>query len=293
MAERFYMLAVELVRSLFCGLPRQDKRMAVFVAAADESSDRFQQTSFYYSGFVGPEEDWYNSFAAAWDWRVLSGPPRIPYLHMTEIHTQDYRIKYGLSDCDANRRIDNAFDVINSMGSIVPVGYRLSFADFNPAIQGKAVLHEGAKQSRRYPMEPDYICFVAFAYLVLQYVATVRPECEKVDFVIERNGKISHRINDFYDSVKNALTQLGHESWMNLLGDLIPAGKDRTPLQAADLLCWYSRKLDAGELSRFEQYRFYSLAMRAGRFGTYTGPQIHRIMSMGDDIIGDYESGND
>jgi hypothetical protein len=64
-------LAVSLVRSLFCGLPRLEKRMAVFVSASDESDGGHHRSRFWHGGWVAPEKDWVTYFAPAWRERVL------------------------------------------------------------------------------------------------------------------------------------------------------------------------------------------------------------------------------
>ena len=68
-------LAAELVGSLFCGLPRIEKRMAVFVAAADESDAPTRDGAFLYGGFVAPFVDWHQWFTPAWEERVLNKVP--------------------------------------------------------------------------------------------------------------------------------------------------------------------------------------------------------------------------
>src|SRR5579862_4656280 len=80
-------LASSLARSLFCGLRRQESRMAVFVSASDETAGRGQADLFFFGGWLGPEEDWSRFFVPAWQERVLDGPPKIPYLHMTDIRS--------------------------------------------------------------------------------------------------------------------------------------------------------------------------------------------------------------
>jgi hypothetical protein len=40
------------------------------------------------------------------------------------------------------------------------------------------------------------VCFLAFAYVVLKYIAEEHPDTEKVDFIVERNGDVTKRIAD-------------------------------------------------------------------------------------------------
>jgi hypothetical protein len=53
--------------------------------------------------------------------RVLDGPPRIPYLHMTEMRSSGWRNEHGLSRLDADDRIDSAITVIDQMQSLYPI----------------------------------------------------------------------------------------------------------------------------------------------------------------------------
>lgn len=71
--------------------------MAIFVAASDESAGSDEHSLFLFAGWIGPEKDWSQFFVPAWQERVLDGPPRIPYLHMTEIRSKEFREKCGLS----------------------------------------------------------------------------------------------------------------------------------------------------------------------------------------------------
>src|SRR5437773_7905334 len=92
-------VAASLVRSLFCGLPRQDRRMAVvFVSGSDESAGRDQRCPFHYGGFVAPEEDWSRWVAPAWQERVLDGCPQLEFLHLTEMQNPKGRAKLGIDE---------------------------------------------------------------------------------------------------------------------------------------------------------------------------------------------------
>ena len=96
--------------------------MAIFVASSDESAGKNQRDTFFFGGFVGPEDDWFRFFAPAWQERVLDGPPAIPYLHMTEIRSAQWRDKYGISRLQADDRVDEAFTLIDTMPTLYPVG---------------------------------------------------------------------------------------------------------------------------------------------------------------------------
>jgi hypothetical protein len=61
-----------------------------------------------------------------------------------------------------------------------------------------------------------------------------------------------------------SLEMLGHPEWRPLVGDLIPGGKDRVPLQAADLLCWYTKRPETHQLTKTEVRHLGVLAHRRG-----------------------------
>src|SRR5262249_10485160 len=103
---------------------RKTRRWLVvkFMSGSDESAGKTQRDTFFFGGFVAPEEDWSRFFEPAWQERVLDGPPAIPYLHMTEIRSQKWRSQFGLSRAAADERVDEAFSVIETMGSLYPIG---------------------------------------------------------------------------------------------------------------------------------------------------------------------------
>ena len=92
--------------------------MAVFICATDESGDA---GNFSYGGWAAPVDVWEGCFTAAWNERVLNGPPQIPYLHMTDIRDWNWQKEYGLTPWQADRRVDAAAEVLRSAGALVPV----------------------------------------------------------------------------------------------------------------------------------------------------------------------------
>ena len=86
---------------------------------------------------------------------------------------------------------------------------------------------------------PDYFCFQAYVFAVLTYVEKWHPDAEKVDFIVERNGEITKHIQTFHSNMATVLQQRGKGFLASLVGELMPGGKDRIPLQAADVLCWH------------------------------------------------------
>jgi hypothetical protein len=102
------------------------------------------------------------------------------------------------------------------------------------------------------------MCFVAYAYAVLLYVSKQCPEAEKVDFIVERNGETTKHIHEFHSHLARSLKNLKRPELEKLVGELIPAGKERIPTQAADVLCWHIGRhmstdttMDADDIKRY------------------------------------------
>ena len=196
--------------------------MAVFVAASDESAGKNQRDTFFFGGFVGPEDDWSRFFAPAWQERVLDGPPAIPYLHMTDIRSPQWRAKYGLSRLQADDRVDEAFHLIDTMPTLYPVGVHVDAGHLRDKFgASKVVASTGASR----PFEPDYLCFLAYAFAVLSHVKQNHPEAERVDFVIERKQHVTRYIREFHSQLAMALEALREPSLSSIVGDLIPGAR--------------------------------------------------------------------
>ena len=235
--------------------------MAVFIAASDESYlHGNHRNPFFYGGFLAPLSDWSGLFAERWKKEVLDGPPGIPWLHMVDIRSKRWREENGITRYQAEERVKIAFEIISDISSLTPIGTDLNSGHLLDTFTKKLCLRSGAV--RRF--EPDYLAFVAYAYLVLDFCERARLDVEKVDFVVERNSNITKHIKEFYEDMPAGLHSIGLGRLVPLLGELIPGGKDRAPLQAADLLCWYSQRYRAGDLDDKNSRRYKIIAQRKG-----------------------------
>jgi hypothetical protein len=247
--------------------------MAVFVSGSDESAGKNQRDTFFLGGFVGPQDDWSLFFAPAWQERVLDGPPAIPYLHMTDIRSPQWRAKYGLSRLQAEDRVDEAFTLIDTMATLYPVGVHVDAGHLRDKFATSRVV---ASTGGSRPFEPDYICFLGYAFAVLSYVKTHHPGAEKVDFVIEQKPDVTKYIQEFHSQLALCLEAIGEPSLSTLVGNLIPGGKDRVPLQAADVLCWHSCRppetMDAADIRRYAK-----LAHRKGCQMELTNEEVSKM----------------
>jgi len=236
--------------------------MAVWVAASDETSGGNKFSKYHYAGWLAPERDWYDFFAPAWKERVLDGPPKIPYLHMTEMRSRAWREKHGITALQVDDRLDLAADLIRQMYSLYPLNITIDGSVFAPLYKKFKVLSKSGHGAKDF--QPDFLAFVSYAYAVLLGVSKKFPEAEKVDFLVENNSEITKHIHELYETLPESLTGVGHPELVPLMGEFNPAGKDRVPLQAADYLCWHLRRADAQTLDLRDTARWNTIASRKG-----------------------------
>ncbi len=239
--------------------------MGVFVSFSDESSGRDERDTFLLAGWMGPEEDWSRFFTPAWDERVLAGPPRIPHLHMTDIRRPQWRKDHGIRDEDAENRIDQACVILDQLANLHPIRIVTDAGNFRDEFRETRVVRTTQKQFAASKFEPDYICFLAYAWASLKYLAEYHPEAEKLDFVVERKTTITNYIQDFHSQLPDALAALGSPDLARLVGQLVPADKNCLPLHAADLLCWHCARREKLETMRpSDKLRYKTIAYRKG-----------------------------
>jgi hypothetical protein len=252
-------LAADLGALVVLRPPRQEKRVAVFVAASDETAGATHRDPFMRCGFLAPLDDWI-LLTEQWDKRVLAGPPRIPYLHMTDIRSATFRTKYNFTESEADRRVDEAFMVIADWRSLTPIGMTVNSDHMYDTYTEKLQLTSGAKKR----FVPDYLAFTSYAYAAILFCERHRPNAEKVDFIVEKNGDLTNHIKEFYAGMAIACEANGHPEMIQMLGDLIPAGKERVPVQAADLLCWHTQRYEKGALDAKGIEQYADIARRIG-----------------------------
>ena len=215
--------------------------MAVFVAAGDESDGPTQRGPFVYGGFVAPSKYWIESFAPTWEKFVLNDDPPIPFMHMADIRRPSWREQHGLTAKEAERRVDAATAVIAQASELCALKTQFDGGHFRD-IFGQARIVRFGKQPATYRFEPDYVACLGVAYAALDCVYHNYPDAEKVDFVVERKTKITHHLGSFHENLEQGFQQKGRSELIRLIGDLIPGGKERVPLQAADVAVWHFRR---------------------------------------------------
>lgn len=85
--------------------------MSLYVSWSDESSAGNGKGEFIIAGVVA-DNDYWPEFSKKWVEEVLDPPPAIPYLHVVEIKSREFRDKYGLTWDDATEKVRLAIRVI-------------------------------------------------------------------------------------------------------------------------------------------------------------------------------------
>lgn len=160
-------------------------------------------------------------------------PPRIPFLHMTDIRSADWRKDNNISVADAEERVDQAVNIICKRNDPILFSFKFNGDLFNQRVKRKVKKPTGGAIW----MMPDHLGFLGYVYVVLEGVRTVIPTTEKVDFLVERAAGITDNLKYFYEGVPQFLELVGKQDLLPLLGGIIPGDKERSPLQAADVFC--------------------------------------------------------
>jgi hypothetical protein len=214
------------------------------------------QDHFIYGGFSGPADVWDGCFAAAWNERVLPGPPRLPFLHMTDIRDWNWQRRFGLQPWDADRRLDAAADVIRSTGRLVPVVVHVHRSRYEEVIRRPFTPEPNRKKVQ---LDPDYLCFLWSAFLQLEWLqAEFADEVERVDFRAERNGAVTPH-GGLHRSLVSALAYIGKQHQIPLVGNFSCVQKDNIASQAADMLTWHARNYQRGKLDRAGYRRLWRM----------------------------------
>jgi hypothetical protein len=250
--------------------------MGVAVLSA---SDETYRGSFGYGGLIAPVNFWEGVFAKRWDARVLSGPPRIPYLHMTDIRSPKWREKNNISDTDAERRVEKAIDVICKLRHPTLFNFKFNGDLFNEVMKRKVRKPDGGLIW----MHPDHFGFLGYVYVVLFGVRKTIPDTEKVDFLVENNEEVTKNFQYCYNGVPEFLASIGRHDLIPLMGEIIPGGKDRSPLQAADVFCWHHRRGSENTLAGSDLARWNKLLGRKKySFGSINDQALRELAEASD-----------
>jgi hypothetical protein len=160
------------------------------------------------------------------------------------------------------------------MASFYPICINIDAGDFRDKFSTTRV---AVPKKKEQPFEPDYMCFLGYAIYLLEYVAKHHPEAEKVDFIVERKGHVTKYIQEFHAQLVPMFKFLKLPDVAELVGELIPGGKERVPLQAADLLCWHTARAKSMSMGAMDRKRYQVLAKREGLYATLPKEDMDKI----------------
>ena len=228
--------------------------MATWVCGFDESSDQNPTKHFFFVGVSAPEGDWQSFFEPAWKERVLNGLPAIDYLHMVDILSGRWQQEHGLTRSDSRRRVDEAANVIRSMGSLFPVCVWVNTADYNAILRQPYQPQPGQTKD----LDADYMCFFHVSVVQLTLVhENPGSDLTRMDFWVEKNGKVTHHVETFHAAIAKGLP--GGDNVTPLVGLFKPVDKTAIPAQVADVIAWHALKFENGTLDLDGQKRYWKM----------------------------------
>jgi Protein of unknown function (DUF3800) len=214
----------------------------VWQAFFDESGDREHSPVLVLGGFLAPYVQWHD-FREQWK-LMLGNKPDIENFKMNE--AQKLRGQFlGWSEKDRDERVRLAYRTIEDH-----VSFQVSCIVDIEALD-KIVPKE--ELGRRKCPNPYYVAFAAIITKIIQYQRTIGVS-EKIDFIFDERVMEKSQIVDGWESFK-ANTPID----MRDLLERAPAfenDKDLLPLQAADLLAWWVRKMATEEADKVPRVGF-------------------------------------
>lgn len=225
-----------------------------FLAVSDESKPgTLASGCVTYAGLLAPASAWESHFIPEWRARVLDSEPRIDRFHTVEL--RDPR-KTGLSRDQCETKIAAAWRVIDGADYFSIVSAEARHEHFNSSHTGLDLDIPGR---RRQGFRPEHLVFSHYLLNVMRVVAGNHPEADSVDFVVEGAGSEQDAalVSLFHSTKRTSLPGLGLQDIAGRMGTITVRGKDYLPLQGADLIAWYARRIaDGGHLSAAERAQF-------------------------------------
>lgn len=218
---------------------------------------------FLVSGYVAEEPHW-KTFSRRWAEEVLNPYPSIPYLHMVDIVRPEWRERNGIYKEQAFQKIDSAVELLVSDRDIE------GFIGYQSEEYWKRVVRNWNSSGisiKNHEVFPDYNCHTAYIFSVLNEIRSRDASVENVTFYVERKKYVSHYLqNSIQDSIKQFLEKENPEL-AKIMGEIIPLDPDiHLPLQAADVICWFSRRAFDGTIPD-ELKRNHDLLKERGLIG--------------------------
>jgi hypothetical protein len=197
---------------------------------------------------------------------------------MTEIRSRPWRELYGLTDDDAERRVDAAVAVIRGVSNIHPISCHFSGGGFDERFRETKLVISTATMKAKKPFEPDHIGFIGYVFTALEFVRANYSDTEKVDFVVEAKKGITDHVGEFFRTMPTVLNDLYGPNIAALWGSIIPAeNTERVPLQAADVLCWHLQRVEAGEPGCLDSRRHGKLTSLVGTRHEWSNADFEKL----------------
>jgi hypothetical protein len=213
----------------------------VWQAFFDESGERSHSPVLVLGGFLAPYLQWVE-FSKQWD-LMLGMKPRIEYFEMNEAHAFTGQF-VGWSDEERDERVRLAYRIIEDHVSFQAT-----------CVVDIEALHRVIPREELLGRQPNPY-YVAFSGLITGITQHQRKHLgidEKIDFIFDERSEKSKIIDAWEDFKVNA-----SDDTRDLLG-WTPAfrdDKDVLPLQAADLLAWWVRKMATEEADKIPRVKF-------------------------------------
>lgn len=213
--------------------------MPVYVSFSDESGSGDGKGIFLVAGYLAKHTDWPH-FSRCWNEQIIQSPPPIPYLHMTDIRSDAWRSKHGISREQGTDKIRLAVNLIDRCEFLEPF---IGSVDERHYSEIKNLFTAEGIKLQKHGGLADYPAFAAYAHSILNDIASRDPEVTKVNFNISRKKHIDRYIrNDLRDELIATLSTT-NAKLSGLVGDIVPLSmEEHLPLQAADLLCWHLQR---------------------------------------------------
>lgn len=228
--------------------------MVRFVAASDESKPgNVLSGTVTYAGLLAPAASWDEHFIPEWRARVLESEPAIGTFHTVDLRDPT---GVGLARAQCEAKIASAWSVIKDAHYLELVSAEAEHEDFNASFSGVEIAIPGR---RRQAFRPEHFAFSHYLLNVMRVIAGNHPEAITVDFVVEQGGSEQDAIlASLFESTKQtSLPALGLADVAERMGTIQFLGKECVPLQGADLVAWYARRIAGdGNLLPAERAQF-------------------------------------
>jgi hypothetical protein len=164
---------------------------------------------------------------------------------MVEIRREQFKRQFHLSDLQAEDKVNTAVRIIAATG-LCGVFSTVNRAELESVLRAQ-LIEKGIKPGFSLK-SPDYMCFLGYAYTLLDEVCARYPDAEQVDFVVSRNGKITDHIKTFHEELRAHVKEFDPRL-AKLVGRLLPDDMENSgPLQAADVFCWHMQRFEEGRV---------------------------------------------